>query len=217
MKEQAVVLLSAGLDSTTNFFAAVEKFDVVLALTFDYGQRAAKKEMEKARQQAHFLKVPHQVIHLDWLKDGNPSSLVDRDQQVPVGKQVDIDDFETSLETKKSVWVPNRNGVLLSVAASVAEMRGAKYIIPGFNKEEASTFPDNSQDYLNVLNHSLTFSTANHVEAFCFTIHMDKIEIVKLARSMNVPFDLIWPCYFDGEALCGECESCQRYQRAVRA
>lgn len=215
MQEKCVVLLSAGLDSTTNLYAAHNELQVVRAITFDYGQRAAKKEIEKSKVLCQHLEIPHQVIELPWLAESNPSSLVNRAAEVPTGSQVSIDDMQVSTETKKSVWVPNRNGVLLNIAAAVAEIEGAQWIVPGFNKEEAATFPDNSNEYLESVNQTLSFSTANGVRTKCFTIDMTKTEIASLARSLSVPMEHVWPCYFDGEELCGQCESCQRFFRAV--
>ncbi len=68
MKDKAVILLSAGLDSSVNFFAALREFEVPLALTFNYGQRAALKEIEKSKKLADAKNVPHVVVDLPWLK-----------------------------------------------------------------------------------------------------------------------------------------------------
>ena len=210
---KAIVLLSSGLDSTVNLLLAKKKFAQVMAVTFDYGQRAAKKEIEAAAKICLKHQIEHEVVDLHWLGEISSSSL--NKGNIPVGKHVDISSMETSAKTAKSVWVPNRNGVFLSLAAAFAEARGATYIVPGFNKEEAQTFPDNSKSYLEVLNHSLKFSTQHpQVQATCFTVDMMKDEIVKLGVELEAPFELMWPCYFDGDELCGECESCQRFRQA---
>ncbi len=49
MKNVSIVLLSGGLDSAVNLFAASQETAVSLALTFNYGQKAAEKEIECAR------------------------------------------------------------------------------------------------------------------------------------------------------------------------
>jgi 7-cyano-7-deazaguanine synthase len=212
-----VVLLSSGLDSTVNLFAAKQAGEVGLALTFDYGQRAAGREVERATQLARFTGVPHKVISLPWFGEFTRTSLVDASAAVPVSEAVSIDDREASERTAKAVWVPNRNGIFLNIAAGFAEGLGANAIVPGFNAEEAVTFPDNTGAFLEAATKSFFFSTANHVEATCFTTDLVKTEIVKRGVELGVPFELIWPCYFGGEEPCGTCESCQRFARALRA
>lgn len=217
MKKKAVVLLSSGLDSTVNLFAAKDFADVVLALTFNYGQRAAEREIEHAASIAGFAGVPHKTIELSWFKDFTRSSLINRAVEVPVNQSVAIDDVRVSNETAKAVWVPNRNGIFLNIAAAFAESLGADWVVPGFNAEEAVTFSDNSEAFLLAATKSLAYSTANHVEVKCFTTSLLKTDIVRRGAELHVPFDLIWPCYFGGEKPCGVCESCQRFKRAIEA
>lgn len=214
---KSLVLLSAGLDSTVNFFLAYKKTQVKQTLTFNYGQRAAEKEIQHAQKISSYLKVPHRVIDLPWLKDMSGSSLTNETFSIPTGSDVSIDDLKTSIETAKSVWVPNRNGVFLNIAASIAEALQLDEIVPGFNLEEAQTFPDNTQDFILASTEAFKFSTQNQVKVNCYTIKMNKTEIVKEALKEQVPLELIWPCYFNGERWCGECESCQRTRRALSA
>lgn len=216
MKKKSVVLLSAGLDSTVNLFWAAQETDVLLALTFNYGQRAALKEIESAKRLTQNLKINHQVIELPWFKDFNKSSLIQKDLEVPQGKSVEIDSQQTSIETMKSVWVPNRNGIFLNIAAGFAEALDADFVVPGFNFEEASTFPDNSEAYLQELNRSFSYSTRNKVQVQCWTTAMNKTEIVQKGIELKVPFKNIWPCYFGEVSWCGQCESCQRSLRALK-
>lgn len=214
MKKKAIVLFSSGLDSTVNLYEASHELDVLKVLTFDYGQRAADKEIEYSQKVCQKLNLSHDVLSLKWLGQITQTSLVNTSMNVPVNEEVCIDDVETSEETKNAVWVPNRNGVFLNIAASYADALQADFVIPGFNKEEAATFPDNSEDYMHALDTSFSFSTSQGVKVLCYTSHLDKTEIVKKGKSLNVDFSLVWPCYFSGEEPCGECESCQRFERA---
>lgn len=209
-----IVLLSAGLDSTVNLYEARTHGKIHLALTFDYGQRAAEREIECAKKTCDHLKVPHKVIALPWLKEITKTSLVNRNADIP--KNMDIDKMSEISETAKKVWVPNRNGVFLSVAAAFAESLGARAIVPGFNREEATTFPDNSEAFLDSFTDSLSFSTLSKVEVECFTTELNKTEIARKGRELEVQFDFVWPCYFAGPKHCGECESCLRFNRAMR-
>ena len=196
MKEKSIVLLSSGLDSTVNLCMAMQETEVILVLTFDYGQRAADKEISHAQKISDKYKLLHKVISLPWLQDITKTSLVNRSEQVPTGKEVSIDDMDVSLKAKTAVWVPNRNGVFLNIAAAFADSLGSKFIVPGFNKEEAATFPDNSTEYIQALNQGFTFSTQVQAEVKCYTDGLDKTEIVRLGRELDAPFDLMWSCYF---------------------
>lgn len=216
-KLKSVVLLSGGLDSAVNLYEAHREGNVVLALTFFYGQRAAEKEMGAARQLCQNLNLPHRVIDISWIKSFGGSSLIDEQQAVPQGTSVQIDSLERSLETAKSVWVPNRNGIFLNIAAGFAESLGAELVIPGFNLEEGQTFPDNTQGFLEALTTSFSYSTANKVKAYCYTTGLDKSAIVKRALTLNLPLNHLWSCYFAGDQWCGECESCLRFKRALEA
>lgn len=216
MRDSAVVLLSAGLDSSYNLYRARRELNVALALTFDYGQKAAARETAASARLAKDLGVPHKVVALPWFADFTKTALVGA-AEVPTGGAVAIDDRTTSARTAKSVWVPNRNGILLSIAAGFAEGLGAAWVIPGFNREEAATFPDNTGEYLRTLDASWAYSTATKVRTRCFSTDLDKIEIVRDSRTLGLPFAKLWPCYLAGERWCGECESCQRYRRALSA
>ena len=213
--KKVVALLSSGLDSTVNVFEAIKhNHEVVLALTFNYGQRAAVKEIEHSAKIAKYLNIPHKVMDVTWFKDFNKSSLIVEDQEVPTGKDVEIDNLQKSADTAKSVWVPNRNGIFINIAAAYAEALGADAVIPGFNAEEAATFPDNSREFLEQATKSLWYSAANHVSVGCYTAHLNKPDIVRLVQGLKIPWELIWPCYFSGDKWCGQCESCQRAKRA---
>lgn len=214
-KNKAVVLLSAGLDSTVNLYLARKDYTLLKTVTFNYGQKAADQEIRQSKKISAKLSIPHEVIDVSWLGMISTSSLNRQDQHIPVGKEVSIDDHAVSLKTAQSVWVPNRNGVFLNIAAAIAETLQAQVIIPGFNKEEAATFPDNSEAYMKAATEAFKFSTQNQVEVKCLTVQMNKTEIVKKALEEKVPLDLLWPCYFNGDQWCGQCESCLRTKRAM--
>jgi 7-cyano-7-deazaguanine synthase len=218
VRVKSVVLLSGGLDSSANLALAVELDQVVCALTVDYGQRAAAREIQAARSLCEYYGVEHRMIDLKWLGALGGSALTDNSAAVPDPGAASLDDAGVTAQTARAVWVPNRNGVLINAAAALAERLGAKRVVVGFNREEAATFPDNSQAFLDALARSLEFSTANQVEAFCYTTALDKREIVARLRALSAPafpFQKIWSCYQGGEIPCGQCESCRRLARAL--
>jgi 7-cyano-7-deazaguanine synthase len=214
----SLILLSGGLDSAANL-AFAEHFDrPVLALTVDYGQRAAIPEIRAAKKLAEFYQVPHQVLDLKWLGQLGGSALTSNLIDVPNMSSDKLDDLKTATSTAKAVWVPNRNGLLINAAAAIAESMKAQQVIVGFNKEEAATFPDNSSQFLGVITLSLRYSTGNGVKVACYTDMMMKTEIVQAVQNLPKPFPFqhIWSCYHGGEKMCGECESCKRFLRATK-
>lgn len=215
MKSKSVVLLSAGLDSTVNFYCALKDTDVVAAVTIDYGQRASQKEIACAKALCELNHVRHIVLDYKWISLFSESALTDKERHIPTA-DVEIDSLEKSRQTAVKVWVPNRNGLFLNTAAVIAEGLKADFVIPGFNKEEAATFPDNSAAYMQATTEAFVYSTQAKVKVKCYTIEMDKTQIVQLGEQLKVPFNMIWPCYFDGEQWCGQCESCQRSLRALK-
>ncbi len=211
---KSVVLLSAGLDSTVNLYQACRHGEVLLALTFDYGQRAARKEITHSKNLTCLLKIPHQVIQLSFFSLFSFSSLVNRSKQLPLSSEVNIQNHRISKRTAKAVWVPNRNGIFLNIAAGFAESLDADVVVPGFNIEEAATFPDNSRGFIKNLEKSFFYSTVNHVKVKCFTEKLNKVQIVKMGHQLGVDWGMIWPCYQSKKKWCGECESCLRSKRA---
>lgn len=206
---KGVAILSGGLDSTVSLAAAVRRMKVVLALTFDYGQRAAGPERRAAARIARRYRVPHRVIALPWLAAITRTALVNRRARLPR--------HEMSERSAAAVWVPNRNGVFIEIAAAHAESLGASRLVTGFNREEAATFPDNSPAYVRAVNRALAYSTANGVKVVSFTADLDKAGIVRLGRRLGAPLEWVWPCYEGGRAWCGSCESCLRTLWALGA
>lgn len=211
-----VFLLSGGLDSCVALAGVIARGaeGPRLALTFDYRQRAAAREVEAARAIAARYGVDHRAIALGWLGGITRTALVDRSAEVPRPEPEALDS-EGAVETAKAVWVPNRNGVFIAVAAAHAEAIGAACIITGFNREEGATFPDNTPEFVERTNAALALSTLAKVRVEGPLGGLDKVEIVRRARDLGVPLELCWPCYEGGEELCGTCESCRRFERAL--
>ncbi|MDI6703264.1 MAG: 7-cyano-7-deazaguanine synthase QueC [bacterium] len=210
---KSVVLLSGGLDSSVSFVKAMDETDVELTLTFDYRQKSANKEIEAARRISEMYKVSHKVVELPWFLEITSTALVNRNKEIP---KFDFKD-STSRDTARLVWVPNRNGVFINIAASFAEGLSCSVVVTGFNKEEGETFPDNSVLFIDAINHSLEFSTLTSIKVISFTSNLDKSEIVTLGKALGVPFRYIWSCYDGEDRMCGRCESCQRTIRAFKA
>lgn len=207
---KSIILLSGGLDSVVSLGLVKEKLNVTLALTFDYGQKSAKSEIEASRKICNYYDIQHKIIKLDWLKEITNTSLVSN-KDVPTGK-----DLANSEQSAKSVWVPNRNGLFLNIAGSFADSQKYTHIIIGANKEEAQTFPDNTQEFIARINAEFEYSTLNHPVVTAPLINFDKNDIVKQAIENKIPLELLRSCYQSTEKHCGQCESCVRLKKALQ-
>lgn len=214
MQSEAIILLSGGLDSVYNLYKSHDQWGgKVMALSYNYGQKAWVKELEAAHFFCDLFGIQLMELDIKNIFLSDKSSLISTDQRVPK-EDVDIESLTASQESASRVWVANRNGVFLNIAACVAEARGVSKIIPGFNAEEATTFPDNSVDYINKMNACFQLSTSNSVQIHCFSQELYKEEMYRELLERNAPLDRIWTCYEGGEWPCGSCESCQRFIRA---
>ena len=206
---KGIVLLSGGLDSLVSLGLCIKSHGVSLAITFDYGQKSAEYEIKASKNICDYYKITHKVITLDWLKEVTHTTLVNNDK-VPEG-----DALRDGSQSAKKVWVPNRNGLFLNIAGAFADGEDYDYIIIGANKEEAQTFPDNTQEFLNRVNSEFEYSTLKHPQIVAPLINSDKNDIVKLALDNNIPLNFVRSCYNGGEKHCGRCECCVRLKNAL--
>lgn len=214
-KPKAISVLSGGLDSTVTTAFCRDKYDVHV-LTFNYGQRSAKMEIQSAKAICKELGLEYTLIELPWLKDLGRSALTSN-EEVPHLKINQLDNKEICDETARRVWVPGRNVVFTAIAISFAEAWGAVKIIVGWDFEEAATFPDNSKEFLNSFNKTLEVGSLYDIEIEAPLISMTKKDIVELGAEINAPVDLTYSCYMGEEEHCGVCESCMRRRRAFIA
>jgi len=187
-----------------------------MAITFNYGQRSAEKEIESAKKICRHYDVQHQVIDLPWFALMKASALIDSQEALPELKSEDLDKKAVTEKSAKAVWVPNRNGTLINVAASIAENRLANWLVVGFNKEEARTFPDNSEDFIEATNRTFQFSTQGTVTLKAPMMAKTKKEIVLWMLAQKIDLSPVWSCYRGGDKMCGVCESCARCKRALK-
>jgi 7-cyano-7-deazaguanine synthase len=203
-REKAVVLLSGGLDSTVSAAVArSEGFDV-LALTIDYGQRHSR-ELRSAKAVAKSLGAKeHLVLRVDMAKIGG-SALTDGKMRVPKsGVKPGI----------PATYVPARNLVFLSLAASFAERVGASRVYIGANSVDYSGYPDCRPEFIEAFGRAANLGTKAGVEGGGIEVvaplqTMSKSDIVTLGTKLGAPLHLTWSCYEGGRLACGKCDSCR--------
>ena len=209
-KPKAVILLSGGLDSFVSLAAAQNNYDIKLALTFDYGQRAADDEIKASKKICEIYNIEHKVIKLPFLGNISNSALNNNDENL------EFDNL--GINSMKAVWVPNRNGLFLNIAACFCDSIGYDAVIIGANKEEAATFSDNSAEFCMAQENAFKYSTLNGVRVIAPLIDLEKYEIINLAVQLGVDLSLLKSCYNasnSGKVHCGVCESCKRLRAAI--
>ena len=208
---KAVILLSGGLDSLValGYLSKNSDYDIKLAITFDYGQKSVKSEIETSKKIAEFYNVEHKVIVLDWLKEITKTGLVS-------SMEIPSSDLGTE-ESAKSVWVPNRNALFLNIAACFCDSLDYNTIIYGANKDEAGNFPDNTEEFRNQISNCFQSSTLVKPKVVAPLINCSKDDIVRIAINNSIPLELVRSCYNSGELHCGNCESCYHLKRALKA
>ncbi len=204
-QSKAICLLSGGLDSSTVLGVIMKEPNDVKALTIHYGQRH-EREILSARGIAKYFGVEH--IELEFKMPWGGSALLD--SKIPLPKN--RDEKEMSKEIP-ATYVPARNTIFLSLAASFAESEGAEAIFIGANAIDYSGYPDCREEYFKAFEAMIRKGTKCGVEGKSIQIkapllHMTKSEIIQLGISLEVPYDLTWSCYQGGEIPCGECDSC---------
>mgnify|MGYP001067798032 FL=1 len=204
---KAVVLLSGGLDSSTVLAMAKERGHEVIALTFDYGQRH-DKEVECARAVAEALGASEHIVMSMPIGHLLDSSLTRADREVPEGRS--RSEIGAGVP---STYVPSRNIIFLSVAASIAESVGAEAVFIAANAVDFSGYPDCTPEFLYAFQRVLESGTKAGKEGRPIRVEapvmdMTKAGIVREALRLGVPLGLTWSCYKGGEKACGRCDSC---------
>lgn len=203
--EKAVVLLSGGLDSAVTLYCAKDRGYDCRCLTFDYGQRH-RREIEMARRLAAAAGSPIEVVTLAFPWKG--SSLTDGARDLPRSRTP----AEIRAGGCPSTYVPARNTVFLSIAASYAEAIGAATVWIGAHSEDASGYPDCRKEYLEAFDAVLRLGTKaggeGRLRLEAPLIGRNKRGIIELGLSLGVPFGHTWSCYHGAEAPCGTCDSC---------
>lgn len=216
--QNAVVLLSGGLDSATCLYWAKANFTKVTAVSFDYGQRH-NSELNFAKNIAKIAKVDHRVIAIDLAQLGG-SALTDQSINVPdADKTADFSDDQNN-DNIPVTYVPARNTIFLSYALAVAEVTQANTIVIGANAVDYSGYPDCRPEYIDAFAKMANLATkagvmGNHLTIATPLLHLSKADIIRLGVSLGVDYSLTVSCYqadSEGRA-CGNCDSCYLRQQ----
>lgn len=215
--QNAVVLLSGGLDSVTCLYWAKANYANVTAVSFNYGQRH-NSELNAAKKIAATAQVNHRIIDIDLAQLGG-SALTDASLVVPDAKQTDFSDNQHN-DSIPITYVPARNTIFLSYALALAEVTQSNAIVIGVNAVDYSGYPDCRPEYIAAFEKMANLATkagvmGNHLHIATPLLHLSKAAIIKLGVSLGVDYALTVSCYradSEGRA-CGHCDSCYLRQQ----
>lgn len=206
---KVVIILSGGIDSTTLLYNIIRqhpytqhpntKAKDVYALTFDYGQKH-KKEIECAKWHCKNLHVNHKIINLDFLQG---SALTDKNIKIP-----ELKTLNTKERQQPPTYVPNRNMVMLSIAASYAESINASGIFYGAQAQDEYGYWDCTFKFLNHINELLSLNRKNKIKIFAPFMLYSKDLIVKLGIYHGINYSKTWSCYNGKKKACSTCPTC---------
>ena len=193
-----LIIFSGGLDSTTMLYDY--KDEIALAVTFNYGSNHAKKEIECAKYHCKKLGIEHIIIPLDFMKKYFKSSLLEGSDAIPEGHY--------AAENMKSTVVPFRNGIMLSIAAGLAESENLEYIMIANHAGDHTIYPDCRATFIDSMSEAIAYGTYNNIKIFAPYTNITKSDIVLRGTNLGIDYTKTWSCYKGGEHHCGKCGTC---------
>jgi 7-cyano-7-deazaguanine synthase len=216
---KALVLFSGGLDSTTALALAISKYgkENVVALSVSYGQKHIK-EIEASNKIAAYYDVEHIYLDLTKIFQYSNCSLLSQnnDIAIPEGEYAkQLQEQDGALST----YVPFRNGLFLSSAASIALSKNCDIIYYGAHADDAAgeAYPDCSVEFTKAINEAIYLGSGKKVSVVGPFVNMHKADIVKLGLKLGVPYELTWSCYEGHDKACGKCGTCIDRIKAFKA
>lgn len=180
--------------------------DIALAVTFDYGSNHAKREIECAKRNCTKLGIEHIVIPLSFMHDYFKSSLLSGSESIPEGHY--------QAENMRSTVVPFRNGIMLAIAAGLAESRGLDYVMIANHGGDHAIYPDCRDSFIVSMDHAINAGTYRGINILAPYTNKDKAYIAKRGHELGVDFTQTYSCYKGGKKHCGKCGTCVERKEA---
>lgn len=202
-KKKCVVVLSGGIDSTLCLAIAKQEGYNLAALHLNYGQLTEKREEKAFLEICEFYGVDEKIIvDTAFFKQIGGSGLTDNN--------VIIDNANLENETIPNTYVPFRNGNILAIATSWAEVIGAQSIFIGAVQQDSSGYPDCRKEFFDEFEKAVNLGTKPETKIQIMTpiINFSKGDIVRRSKKLGSPLHLTWSCYRNSDTACGTCDSC---------
>lgn len=208
---KALVLSSGGVDSTTALGLAVKKYgkENVIALSVSYGQKH-DKEIWAATAVAEYYGIEQLFLDLAKIFQYSNCSLLQQSTEEIPEESYSEQIAKTKGDKPVSTYVPFRNGLFLSSAASIALSKDCSVIYYGAHADDAAgcAYPDCSPVFNHAMNEAIWEGSGHQLKIEAPFVNCTKAEIVKMGLEIGVPYHLTWSCYEGGEKPCGKCGTC---------
>jgi 7-cyano-7-deazaguanine synthase len=207
MKElkDCVLILSGGMDSTTLLYDYRDR--IALAVSFDYGSNHNEKEIPFARYHAKKLGIEHITIPLAFMPQYFKSSLLEGSDAIPEGHY--------AADNMKSTVVPFRNGIMLAIAAGIAESRGLKFVMMANHGGDHTIYPDCRPEFVKAMSEATRTGTFPGVQILAPYTNLTKSDIACIGKTIVIDYTKTWSCYKGGEHHCGKCGTCVERKEAL--
>ena len=203
--KDSVIIVSGGMDSVTLLYEYADS--IALAISFDYGANHNAKEIPMAALHCNRLGIEHLVIPLAFMSKYFTSSLLEGADAIPEGHYAD--------ENMKSTVVPFRNGIMLSIAAGIAESRGLKNVLIANHGGDHSIYPDCRPELINAMDAATKAGTYIDVSVKAPYTNITKTDIARHGKALGIDYRETWSCYKGGEVHCGKCGTCVERKEAL--
>jgi 7-cyano-7-deazaguanine synthase len=205
MNKENLIILSGGMDSTTLLYEY--KDDIAMAISFDYGSKHNHKELVLAKQHCKKLSIKHEIVCLPFINQLFKSSLLKSGGDIPEGHYED--------ESMKQTVVPFRNGIMLAIAAGVAESNGLNKIMLGNHAGDHAIYPDCRYDFVCNMSNAIEQGTYNNIVIVAPYTNIDKRAIALIGNRLGIDYSQTWTCYKGLAVHCGVCGSCTERKEAL--
>ena len=199
MNKDSVLIVSGGMDSITMLYEYKER--IALGISFDYGSNHNAREIPFAAMHCERLGIKHIVINLGFMHQYFKSSLLEGAEAIPEGNYDE--------ENMKSTVVPFRNGIMLSIAAGVAESNGLKYVMMANHGGDHTIYPDCRPEFVSAMSEATRLGTYPGIEVLAPYTGITKSDIARHGKALGIDYAETWSCYKGGEHHCGKCGTCR--------
>ncbi len=203
--KDSIIIVSGGMDSVTMLYEYQDR--IALGVSFDYGSNHNAKEIPLAKMHCERLGIEHITIPLEFMGRYFHSSLLEGADAIPEGNYDE--------ENMKSTVVPFRNGIMLSIAAGLAESRNLKYIMMANHGGDHTIYPDCRPEFVSALSEATRLGTYPGIEILAPYTNITKADIARHGKAMSIDYTETWSCYKGGEKHCGRCGTCRERIEAL--